>query len=364
MKYLYISFLLLYSFVTYSQDENEASKEIVYTKMVNDDSNLYAINDKGQLVVWDLKTLEKIYKQKDTIPKYTAITKDKNNAVYLGSSKGFVYKLNHCYGGVESFYKPEKKSSEIYFIFFNSRNEMYMVFGEGLYCTKNDRMYNQFMNTGFSAIQRVTVNGIKPSNVYFDVPTVAFIDSNDRIWMSDCMGEFGCTRNTFDANNNKILDEVTELNSIQSFTEDDSGNIYVTQGLQHMMNSGSIIQVIPNLEAIKLYSSYETEYSFENCEHEFNNGLFIGPGAWNTAEQKLYFASSDGFYKAAISPNNRLSGVEKLFEPILIAKRENLAIGMQMPVKQVAFTHDNRLLFLTAANGIGVYNGKEYIMLE
>ncbi|KAF2508927.1 hypothetical protein E0W72_10195 [Flavobacterium arcticum] len=364
MKYLYIAFSLLCSFVSYSQSESTEPSEKIYTTMLNDDSNLYALNDKGQLTVWDLKTLKKIYKQNDTLPKYTALAKNKNDVVYLGSSKGFVYRLKHYYSA-ELIYRPKKTATEIYFIFFNSKNEMYFVLNDGLYCVKEDKLYNQFKNTGFSAMQRVSFNGANSDpDIYFDVPTVAFIDSNDRIWMSDCMGEFGCTRNTFDANNNKILDEVTELNYIQSFTEDTLGNVYVTEGIEHRGRHGEIYKVSPSLKAIKLYDSYDSDFDFEGEKIVLENGLFIGAGAWNKAEKKLYFASSDGFYRAAISTKNKLIDVEKLFSPVLTAKRENLAIGMQMPVKQVAFTNDNRLLFLTAANGIGVYNGEEYIMLE
>lgn len=362
MKNILKALMLFFGLIAYAQDDN-APELVRYTDMLYAGDSLFALHDSGRLVVWDLKTNEKLYTQNDTLPKYTAIAKDRNGIVYLASSGGYVYKLknNSCYKP-KLFFKDEDISRKIYFLFFNSKNKMYFVLNEGLYCAENGKIYDQFENTGFSAVQRVTFDGSEPSNFYFETPKTTFIDSNDRIWMSMTMGEFGGTRYIFDTKDNKILDEITELNHIQSFCEDTAGNIYVTEGLQHMMNFGTIYKVTPDMKAIEVYDS---QFTFDYTETDFGDELFIGPGAWNKKESRLYFASSQGVYSTGISGDNKLTDVEKLFEvKDLLYERENLAMGMQMAVKKLDFTPNNHLIFLTAVNGIGIHNGKELIMLK
>lgn len=364
MKY-YITFLLLLSGLAVHAQNNAHSVKSSYKSMVNDGKNLYALNTQGQLNAWDLQTLKKVYTQKDTLPQYTAIGKNRDGKIFLGSSKGFVYQLNSNFTRSAPVFKHEDDIA-IHFLFFNMKNEMYLIIDEGIYSVVNKKIYSEFTNTGLSAREYVKPygnDGYTPANVFFSVPETTFMDSSGRLWMSKNMGEFGATRNIFDTNTNKILDEVEDINHIQSFVEDDEGNIYVTQGLNHRLTSyGEIKKILADVTVTTVYN-YELDIS-GNIEHS-QYGLFIGPGAWSSSENKLYFSTSTGFYKASVSPENKLDDIKKLFElkkPTYRSK--NHTIGYQMAVKQMEFLPDNRLLIRTAANGIGIYNGNEVIMLE
>lgn len=96
----------------------------------------------------------------------------------------------------------------------------------------------------------------------------------------------------------------------------------------------------------------------------FEGGIFVGPGEYNSYENKLYFATTEGFYRSAIPDKRRIKNPELLFTPKLMWERERLAIGVGMAVKKLEFTNDNRLVFLTSNNGIGVYAENELIMLK
>lgn len=358
MKY-FISSILFFISLTVNCQNREAG---AFTGMVTDSNYIYALHKSGKLNVWNLKTLKKVYSQNDTLPKYTAIGKDRNGSVFLASSKGFVYKLNG-YRNSTNIYKY-KEDTPIHYIVFNPLNEMYLIIDLGVYAVEKDQIFSDFVNTGLGGISCIKFdeNGRgKETNVFFTIPQKILIDSRGLLWMSKSFGEFGGTRNIFDTNTNSIIGDVPDVNLIQSFIEGADGVTYITCGLQHFMNFGSIYKVDANIKTIELYNS---DAGFDNDTATAEEHLLIGPGAWNKLNKKLYFSSSEGFYSASISPENKLTDVIKLFEPILTANRENLAIGVQMPILEVSFTTDNRLIFRTFANGIGIHDGKELIMLN
>lgn len=124
-----------------------------------------------------------------------------------------------------------------------------------------------------------------------------------------------------------------------------------------MMNLGSIYKIV-NGKAVVIFNTYDYKPDTEE------GNLYIGPGAFSNKEQKLYFATQKGIYRSSVPQEGKINVLEKVFSPELLYSRENLAVGMKMAIKKMEFTNDNRLIFLTENNGIGVYNGKEVITLD
>jgi len=357
-------YILLITPLLFARAQNKASDSLVaYTAFVSDDTTIYGITNKGALSAWNVKTLEKVYASADSTLHYTALAKDRNNTIYLGST-GRIDTLNRKDFSASPLIKL-KKNYGVSHIFFTSQNKMYLIISGGIYNPLKNKGWSNFKNkpSGMVVKKRFLYFFRKKTNSYFTQPGYAFIDSNDRIWMGASYGEFGGVLNAFDTQQEKPLfvDYGLNFGSIypNSIFEDADKKIYITSGLQHFMNSGEIFKIDGKKDASQIYNSSD----YEDKEQMFD-GIFIGPGAYNTTEHKLYFASSNGFYRASVPKDGKLTDVELLFSPQLTALRENLAIGMQMAVKEVTFLPDNRLIFRTAANGIGVYNGKEVIMLR
>lgn len=365
MKYIVVLIITLQCFCSYAQADTTLVGPVSYRDFVYDDQMIYALNSNGQLSVWDLHTQVKLFKGIDTTYSYTAIAKDKNNNIYLGA-KGVIHRLNSN-NFTTTVYQKLEYDIAVNNIFFNSQNKMFLIVPNAVYDPVKNKVWSKFRHkgNGLNVTKRILFINIKTST-YFMMPDYAFMDSADRIWMVSSFGEFGGTLQIFDAKNERTVptDFNIEYDSFypQSVFEDSEQNIYITSGLEHFVRSGNIIKITDaKSDAITIYDSEDFE---KESGEMFDRGIFVGPGAFNTADQKLYFATSDGFFRAAIPDDGKIKEPEPLFSPELLATRENLAIGMQMPVKKIAFTPDDKLLFLTIFQGIGLYDGKNVVMLQ
>lgn len=358
--------ILSIAFISFAQTDSLKNINPNLTKMLVDSENLYALNANGQLYVWDLKTLKKKYTS-DTTEDYTSIAKDNLNKIYLGTGNGEIYSLN-TNDYLTDIYFHLKKDYSVSDIFFNSKGELFLIIPYAIYDPVKDKYWNDFKHqpNGMIVSKRYLFFFRKRTNEYFDMPQYTFIDSKDRIWMTKSFGEFGGSIQIFDTKERKELS--SEIDSLdfglifpKSVFEDKSQNIYITSGLQHFMNSGDIFKINNNLST-KIYDS--EDFRDTSDTKLFSDGIFVGPGAYNPYDNKIYFATTDGFYRASIPTEGRIGNPELIFKPELLWDREPLAIGVSMSLKKIDFTDDNRLVFLTSNNGIGIYDGKKLIMLN
>lgn len=330
-----------------------------------DNNYLYAINNKGKIVVWDLQSLERHPVAIDTTVVYTCIAKDRNNDIYAGNGNGLLMKLNKKDFSFTKHSQLKKKVS-INNIFFTSQNKMFLVVPYCVYDAVKDKYWDKFKippaGMVVSQVKKFLFFHYTTKPKYnFKLPKYTFMGSDDKIWMANTFGEFGTWLNVFDANKQKELNpdifESYGLLHLQSVFEDDKKNIYVTSGLQHMMNFGSIYKIVDG-KAVVIFDTQDYKPDTDK------GNLYIGPGAFSNKEQKLYFATQTGIYRSSVPQEGKINVLEKVFSPELLYNRENLTMGMKMAIKKMEFTNDNRLIFLTENNGIGVYNGKEVITLD
>jgi len=360
--------LLLFSFISrgYSQSDTVSTRlnktNSNYKSFVIVDETLFAINDTGQVIIWDLNKLDTIRCiTSDVSNKYTAIAKDRNSQVFIGGQRGDIYKIDRSNYSCSLFLK-EKYT--VYNICFNSNNKMFLIVPNVVYDPYSKRHWDGFKNHASGLIYRKKVLGLfwKKSKGGFSIPENVYLDSKDRWWMYRNYGEFGTELNIFDAKNEKIyrgkLDSINKkILSPKSIFEDDSGNIYLTEGLQHMINFGKIFKIDSNEIITEIY-----ENDYHNKESA--SSLFIGPGAYNKKEDTIYFTSDKGFYKAEINTNGKITDIKLVFNPTLYWKREPLAVGASMSTKQMEFTLGGKLVFLTENNGIGIYSNKNLVFLK
>lgn len=328
--------------------------------------NIYALNSNGQLATWDLKNLTRTFTS-DTTVKYTSIAKDNSNKIYLGTAKGKIFTFNKNDYSID-LHLELKKDYSVTDIFFNSADEIFLIVPFAIYDPVKDKHWTDFKHqpNGMIVSKRFLFFFRKRTNQYFDMPQYTFIDSQDRIWMTKSFGEFGGSVQIFDTRKRTELNaDIDSLNFgllfPKSVFEGKNQNIYITSGLQHFMNSGDIFRIKNNL-ATKIYDSEDFRDTTDN--NPFGGGIFVGPGAYNPFDNKIYFATTEGFYRASIPNEGRIENPELIFKPELLWDREPLAIGVSMSLKKLEFTDDQRLVFLTSNNGIGIYDGTELKMIK
>ena len=196
-------------------------------------------------------------------------------------------------------------------------------------------------------------------------PQSVFTDSRDRIWMTSSFGEFGGSVQIFDMQKKEPLNVKFNINMgllfPKSVFNDDEGNIYITSGLQHFMNSGAIYKVDHNDSVTKIYDSEDYR---DTTKRQLYAGIFVGPGAFNKTNSSLYFATTQGFYKAAVPVSGKLQDPQVIFNPSLHWGNEPLAIGVSMAVKKMEFIQSGKLLFMTSYDGFGIFDNHQLIFLK
>src|ERR1700712_2262963 len=71
-----------------------AKTKIDYKSYVLVNNSLFALNDSGKLVIWDLNKLDTIPFKHNSLNKFTSIITDRNNDVFIGTNNGDIFKIN------------------------------------------------------------------------------------------------------------------------------------------------------------------------------------------------------------------------------------------------------------------------------
>ena len=287
--------------------------------------------------------------------------------VFLGTIKGDVYRVDPSDLSYSLYYHDKYR---IYSICFNSENNMFLVVPYAIYEPRTKKHWEKFENhAGGIIVKRKRFMGLswKQTDEYFTLPQFTYLDSQDRWWMCASHGEFGGDVEIFDTKNKKILSNrfeglKTGDISPQSVFESPNKNIYITSGLQHFINSGEIYQISTDGKSTKIFDS--NDFQDTTKQGGVYGNLFIGPGAYNSHESTIYFASSEGFFKTKMPENDKIEQIQFLFNPSLSWERESLAIGVSMAIKKMEFLPNHKLLFLTGNDGFGLYDGKKTIIFN
>jgi hypothetical protein len=360
--------------ISFAQNGNLSAEQINktninYKSFVTADNKIFAINDSGHIVIWDLKTLDTIFFPHDSVSvRFLSVAKDKQNQVYFGTNWGKIYRVNPVNLNFSKFIDLHLHIN-VLSIFFNSQNKIFLIVPYVVLDPISKKYWANFVNHG-GGITRRKVFGLfwKQTDKFFRLPQYSYMDNNDRIWMTSSFGEFGGELEIFDTKKREILSN--RFDSIKlglffpkSVFEDTSGNIFITSGLQHFTNSGEIYKIDSSRTVTKVYNS--RDYRDTTKKSVFDDGvLFVGPGAYNVVDNCIYFATTKGFYKALLPKTGKLKNPQLVFNPDLSWEREPLAIGVEMTIKRIEFTSDNKLLFLTANDGIGIYDQQKLVLIK
>lgn len=332
-------------------------------------SHCFAVAN-GAITVWDQKKFTKSQAfLRDTEDKILSIAKDANGEVFVGTEKGMIYNLDSDLTFnrfLSSKYYPIK------YLFFNSENKLFLIVPNAVYEPRTGCHWTKFRNHTDGIIHKKKLLGVfsVKSKTYFQMPHYAFLDSKDRIWMTASFGEFGGDLQIFDTRNQKIINHEPDSINMglffpKSVFESSKGEIFITSGVQHFMNSGDIYRMSSDLEIVRIFRSDGPRKIDRKTGVVLDEGgLFIGPGAFDKATNTITVATDRGFYRVRIDGNEKLGTPELLVNPELTWAREALAIGASMAIKKMEYTSDGKLIFLSKKDGIGIYDGDKIMLLK
>ncbi len=375
MKRFAFSTILILSFTFCVGQTDSITTKIERTKSIYSDilhnrDRIYAINISGQVVIWDLLTLDTIsFSHNDTSAyKFLCVAKDRNNNVHFGTDKGHFFKYSPA---TAEFSLYKKLKYPIHHIFFNSSNHPLAIVPYAIYDPIAKKHWTEFENHTDGLIHKKKVLGLFSKRIYkyFQMPQYTFLDSQDRLWMTASFGEFGGDVQIFDAKDFRIIDN--KFDSIKpgllhpkSVFEGPDQKIFITSGLQHFSSSGDIYRIRPDGSSTKVFHSSGPRVMDRKTKKVIDEGgLFVGPGAYNKEDDCIYFATSRGIHKIK-SNQNKSEAAELVVDPGLRWGREPLAIGVAMNIKRIEFLPDGRLLFLTAMDGIGILDQGKITLLR
>jgi hypothetical protein len=320
------------------------------------DNLIYAITLTDSLVVFDF-TKDSIISF-PSIEKTSCITK-KDKQIYIGTEDGRVL----LYDNQGYKWKDIAKTDEaIVELFVNSVNKVFAITSKGIYDFSLHKYFSNPLRpkSGMVVVQRKLFIFKKTVNHYWDLPKKTFLDYHDRIWCGYNSGEFGGGIIVFDTKKGIFIDNKLDsinkhVSSIQSIYGD-SANVYVSCGLQHFIFFGDIIKFNNDLENKIIYDG-------KIDEDTTAVGVYVGPG--QILNNAMVFFTHKGFHKVVkIDRNGKILKTEILFRPSLWWNREPLAIGSAMSVKRIDLIDKERFVFLTSNDGIGIYNGRNLLMIK
>jgi hypothetical protein len=328
-----------------------------YKDFIIADDKIWALTTNGKIIVFDANSGEPINNNVNNDSQILILTKDKEGNIIIADKNNWIKKLNK---DTNAWVTISKYSNTLLGITFNSKNNLYQITNKGIFDATSKKYYYSDSSQN-SQIRHV--------GGWFREP-VYLMDKNDNIWIGFGYGEWGGELFIFNTIDKKfITPNLNEfpitLNPIKSIFESNN-NVYVTSGLMHFSTSGSIAK----------FDSFKSKLVFESEEHkklpddstntEIVDGEYIGPGAFNSGDNCIYFYSQNGIFKG--NPNTNLTQIENwknVFKPKLHwSNGQPDAVGSPMNVLKLQFLASNKLIFLSENDGIGIYDGKTLAMTQ
>jgi len=322
-----------------------------YKDFVNDGEKLWGLTTDGKLSLFDANNGDPIPDKVRNDSVIIILAKDKEGNIVIGDkSKSIKRYEKHSNSWITLF----KFDNTLLGLVFDSKNNYYLLTDKGIFdCLGKKYFYPD------SSLNDQIQHGAG----WFREP-VFMTDTNDNIWIGFGYGEWGGELFIFSTIDKKFIIPQLKgfpitLNPIKSIFESNE-SVYVTSGLMHFSTSGSIAKFDDFHSSVIFESEAPKRANIETID-----GEYIGPGAFNKADSCIYFYSQNGIFKG--NPGKDLTRIEnwiKVLQPKLHwSDGQPDAIGSPMNVLKLKFIND-KLVFVSQNDGIGIYDGKTLIMIR
>lgn len=400
MKLLFTLLLSFGFLLSFSQDSLPTVLIKKYNTNYKDfgilDDNVFAITKGDSLIKWNIKT-DKINLVKENVNSIE-ITVDEKVIITTVNKKLLTKTKDSKHWKNAGYY-----DGELFDLLLTKDNRTVIITSLGFYFD-GEKLPAKLCRI-YKPIDKENLN-----ELFLNKPTLSYIDNNDRIWLTYDEGEWGTDTWFYDLKVKRLFQEAyldldvnysmfqnwkkyqTDIikafpneikitlkdtlykfpyeipiyHGVKGIAEDDEGNIYLSQSLQHFFLSGGL--------SIYSETKYENFYSSKHFEKflkhdakpiEVNNkksiwrnyNEYLGPVTFNKYNKSIYYFSNYGFFK--IKTENNIIEKKNIFTPTLLWKGGlSHSVGYQMAVKKFEFKDSNTFVFLTNMNGIGYFDGK------
>jgi hypothetical protein len=389
--------------VIFSQkEEKRDSIPAVQVKLLNinfkdfiiKDKLVYAITNDDRLITLNIAK----NKFKDTKQTFSSIALNSSNRIIGVTRDGIVKEQNKK----NKYVKRDKVDGEVYKILVD-KNDDFIVITDEYIRYKNENFIPEKSSPMYRKAGRI-IGGKKliPADYYF-------LDKEQNIWFSYDAGEWGgdvCFFNLVSKEfiydkwlsleeNEKSNDRKEYFKKLQSKFSDkikiiqndtiykfpyqlsiSSGmkgvvfdqyeNIFISSSRMHFFIDGSISKISKtDLKGFYKFCFDEdildqiiTKDTLDKKTY-LNRNIkeYLGPLAFNKFNNSIYFYSSYGFYK--LTGNDCKNSKEFIFKPWIYWKAGLPdAVGYQMNLTKFDFISEKEIIFLTAMNGIGYFDGE------
>ncbi len=347
----------LFTLITILALSFQAPGQTQYKDFVVSDMHIIGLTEKGKLVFFDKENGKKTCII-DAPSEAVVLTKNRLGEIVVVDERNGVNKYTEK---KKTWEQIANTNTNVFGILFDSENTCYIITEDGIENTKSKKHYfsNKSLNHQIHYKDK------------WEKPYTYFIDKNDRIWIGFGYGEWGGDIFIFDTKKGEFLtpnlgEFVISLWPIKSFFETND-NIFVSSGLAHMITSGIIVK-FDDINAAVFYVS-ESDWSEPQGEDRIRHmieGEYIGPATFNEYNNSIYYYSQEGIKKGNLDSDlSKKENWEIVIKPKLQWKYgQPDAVGSPMNVLKLQTLDENELIFLSQNDGIGLFNGKELIMLK
>ena len=360
MKRLYLIILLcIASLYLQAQiiTEMPIDADIVYTDFVIRGNQLWALTPAGKVKVFDVSTGALLPVKINTGSKILQLAKDRTGNIILGDNSNTIYEIDSLSGEQTELYSFYNKLKGI---IFNSHGNCFLLTNKGIYDCERQRNYFP---------EKLGNVQIRRGKEWFKEP-VYIADKNDNIWVGFGYGEWGGELFVFNTNTGKFVDSLQNRLSIIQYPVnaifEGEDRVFVNLGLMHFYITGSVVAVKDLIARVLFLSETRQAYRDTTFQAPMIPGEYIGAGAYNPADKNIYFHSQNGIFKG--NPDSDLSKIESwtnVLKPSLQwGSGQPDAVGASINVTKMAFTNSGKLVFLAPLDGIGIFDGKDLIMIK
>jgi hypothetical protein len=391
MKKLYL--LLLFSNFVYSNNimfNDSVKAEIInifntnYKDFIIIKNSVYAITNGDSLISIDLKKKKSNF----IFSNIRSIAKTSKNEIIGVNSKGEIFKFKKKIIKIIDTVKGEFQK-----IYLDKNDNPLVISSIGIYYLKEYHIPKNKLNVWPT---------IHKKNSPISIPDLAYIDKKNRLWLSYDRGEWGDDPVIFnlvtkeyqscdnlylkDENdsiyNQKMLkafpDKLKIVNDslifkfpynlpisdpIKGIIENNKGEILISQSVMNFGFSGGIYLIFeeePYFGYYDLTSITEREEIKNGPYTNFYIEEYIGTCTFNKFDKHFYYYTDKGIFK--INDKNKVFSKDFIFRPwITWNSGLALAVGYQMNITKFEFLSKKEMVFVTANNGIGYFNGTEVV---
>jgi hypothetical protein len=351
-RFIIFCFFLLNCALVSCEAQNQSEKH--YVDLIIKGHKLFALTANGHINVLDANSGALIDTNIHSDTTIASMNLDrKGNIVVVESNK----KIEILDERKLTFKNLFNSTNSVFNIVFNQNNRGYIITEKGI--TDVVAKKNYLPDTSIRLNSQVRG---------WSKPSAVFMDKNDNIWLGYGFGEWGGELFVFNTKAGKFIKPIlnqSPLAPVKSIFTD--GNVvYISCGVQHMLTYGCITK----------FTGYSCSTIFISDSHWVDNekkdmrkmveGEYIGPAIYNKKDTSIYFYSQNGLFKGNINKDlSQISGWKKIASPKLHwTNGQPDAVGSPMNALKMSLAENGQLFLVAPNDGIGVYDGKAFHLLN